>query len=208
MHDARYRLAELLAPACRDGGAVLPPPRPVGLGNADQLADHVDRQRSCEVPQQVHRAALGVVGQVIEQALDDRLDPRPELGGAARGERGRHQPAQPRVLRPVHFLHGPHVRQAVFGYVRSDVTVGVELEPRVTQHRPGALVPRQGPHRGEPRREDPRQRRVLPGAPVGGKGVAQHLGVGQVDLGNAAHIRSDAGHGYSRFSKTSNDLTR
>ncbi|MGH7607732.1 MAG: methyltransferase domain-containing protein [Gemmatimonadales bacterium] len=37
------------------------------------------------MPQQAHLAVLGVIGQVVEQVLNDRLDPRPELGGAARG---------------------------------------------------------------------------------------------------------------------------
>jgi hypothetical protein len=98
-----------------------------------------------------------VIRQIVEEVLDDQLDPWPELGGAARGERGRHQPAQPRVFRPVHFLHGPHVGQAVLGYVRSHVAVGVEREPRVAQHRPRTFVPRHSPHRAEAGGQDPRE---------------------------------------------------
>jgi len=53
-----------------------------------QLTDHAHRQRSCEVPHQVHQAVLGAARKVVEQILDNRLDPRPEPAGEARGEGG------------------------------------------------------------------------------------------------------------------------
>jgi hypothetical protein len=71
----------------------------VGVGHAEQFADHQRRHRQREVRHQVRRPGGGF--QVVERRLDDLGDPRLQPAHPAHGElRGQH-PAQPRVLRRV-----------------------------------------------------------------------------------------------------------
>jgi hypothetical protein len=87
----------------------------VGKWDADEFADHLDRQWSGEVCQQIDAAALDVPRQVVEERGDDRGHSRSQVFGAAGSERGSHQPTQPQVLRAVHLTHGPQVTQAFLG---------------------------------------------------------------------------------------------
>ena len=64
-------------------------------GNAEHLADDLDRQRVGEVADHLDRALLE---RGVEQAVDDLLDPRPKLLDDLRCERLAHQAAQAGVV--------------------------------------------------------------------------------------------------------------
>ena len=49
---------------------------PVRLGDAEQLADHGERQREREAGDEIDRAVGAARLEVVEQAVDDRPDPR------------------------------------------------------------------------------------------------------------------------------------
>ena len=79
-------------------------PRPEPLlpawRHAEQLADHVHRQRPGQAGDQVRRRPVG--RHTIQQRVGVLLHPRAQQFDAAAGERARDELAQPRVLRRVH----------------------------------------------------------------------------------------------------------
>ncbi|MFC6937587.1 hypothetical protein ACFQHO_49855 [Actinomadura yumaensis] len=121
------QVAGLLVPV-HDRHAEVADQLPVPLRDADQLGDHVGREARREVAHQVERPGLQQRPQVPARDLPEpglqRLD-------ALAGERPRHQPAHPRVLRRVHR----HEREE-------------PLRVRAPERRFDA----QSVHRGEPRR--------------------------------------------------------
>ncbi len=71
---------------------------------AEHLADGVDGEREGELVDEVRLtlpAGPRLLDDLVDQMVGERLDPRGELGDAARGERLGHQPAQPGVVRRV-----------------------------------------------------------------------------------------------------------
>ena len=56
-----------------------------GMPTSSQITSIGSGRAKCR--QQVDHAVLRVLGKGVEQGVDDRLDPRPELRGPARGER-------------------------------------------------------------------------------------------------------------------------
>jgi hypothetical protein len=83
-------------------------PGTIRLGDAEQFADHGDRQGSDERGDQIDRAVLG--GHFVEQTVEQRMDAGHQALDRAWGERGRLQPADPAVSGRVH--HGEHVGDA------------------------------------------------------------------------------------------------
>ena len=67
----------------------------VRLGDAEQLGDDRDRQRFDVVGDEVDLASAR---HCVEQAVDDRLDPRAHRLDGPRRERLEHESAQPRVV--------------------------------------------------------------------------------------------------------------
>ncbi|MFC7714121.1 hypothetical protein [Nonomuraea recticatena] len=127
-----------------------------------------------------------MAGQVVEERLDEGFEAWPEVGGAPGGEGGGDEPAQAQVLRCRHLGHGPHVRQAVLGDAgRRGETAGGDLEAGVVEHGPGVVVAGQHPQ-GEAGGADTGQRSLLTGAAVGGEGIRDDVGAGEVDLGDTA----------------------
>ena len=80
-------LGELVGPGLQPG--------PVLLGDAEQLADHVDRQRGEDRLEQVDGA---VVADLADQLVGDLRDPRLDALDGPRRERPGHEPAQPGVV--------------------------------------------------------------------------------------------------------------
>jgi hypothetical protein len=79
---------------------------PVWSGDAEQLADHGERQREGEAGDQVDDG-LAVRFEVVQQPVGDRLDPWPEGGDPRPAERRGGQPAQPGVVGRVGAEHVP-----------------------------------------------------------------------------------------------------
>jgi hypothetical protein len=110
------------------------------LRQAQQLADHLDRQRVAELLAQVDDFAVpaGLLDRV-EQRLGDLLDTWLECGGAAGGEGLGDQPAQPLVLGAVrgeHALHrDPGEQRPLRGHLAVDPACPVQSrvlgDPRV-----------------------------------------------------------------------------
>ncbi len=78
-------------------------PRPVLLGNAEQVADHQHRQRPGEIADHVHAAARH---DLVEQRIDQRGDLRPHLLEPPGREGFCDQSTQPRVIRRIAHQHG------------------------------------------------------------------------------------------------------
>ena len=117
---------------------------PVRLGDAEQLADHGERQREGEARDQVDDGVAAAV-QLVEQVVDDRLDAGPQRGDPRAAERGRGQPAQPGVVGRVDAEHVPGERgagQALGDHraVAGERGVHVLGQPRVVQRGPGLGV--------------------------------------------------------------------
>ena len=116
---------------------------PVGEGHPEQLTDHLDRQRSGEVLDQVDRRPGRHHG--IDQLVGDLPGPGPELLDPTGGERLGDQPPQPGVLRRIHR------QDAALDLPRSQprlvpADAGRPTEPRVTEDHPHIGIPG-----GEPR---------------------------------------------------------
>jgi len=75
---------------------------PVGLGDAEHLRDHGDRERLGHLGDEVAASALGEPGGELGRDLPD---PRAERLDHPRGERLGHQPAQPGVDGRLHVEH-------------------------------------------------------------------------------------------------------
>ena len=85
---------------------------PVRLGDAEQLADHGEREREGEPRDQVDHGGVAAAVQLVEQVVDDGLDAGPQRGDPGAAERGRGQPAQPGVVGRVDAEHVPGERGA------------------------------------------------------------------------------------------------
>ena len=79
---------------------------PVWFRDAEQFADHGERQREGEALDQVDDG-LAARLQVIQQPVDDRLDAWPQGRDPRPAECGRGQPAQPGVVGRVDAEHVP-----------------------------------------------------------------------------------------------------
>jgi hypothetical protein len=113
---------------------------PVGFGDAEQLADHGERQREGEARDQVDDGVAAAV-QLVEQVVDDRLDPRAQRGDPRAAERGGGQRAQPGVVGRVDAEHVPGERgagQALGDHraVAGERGVHVLGQPRVVERGP------------------------------------------------------------------------
>ena len=79
---------------------------PVGLGNAEKLTDHRERQRKGERGDEVDPAVGPKSSDAVEEVVDDHLHSRTQLLDPARREGGGHQPSQPCVIG---WVGGEHV---------------------------------------------------------------------------------------------------
>jgi hypothetical protein len=118
------------------------------LLDAEQLADHLDRER---VRERGHHVGVGGLGHRVEQTVDDLLHAGPHRHDPARRELPRDELAQPGVAGRVAGAHVVH--EVVLGAVAEaevgrevDVDVGVlglrvAAQAQVREGGPGLLVP-------------------------------------------------------------------
>jgi len=81
--------------------------RAVGWGDAQQLADHPERQRIGVSLDEIDDAIRAGVVQFVEEIVGDAPDSRFERADPGRHEGPGHQPAQPGVVRWVDVEHVP-----------------------------------------------------------------------------------------------------
>ena len=121
LHDGTRPLAQLEAVA--------------SFGHAEHLGDDDEGEREREAGDEIE---LGCVLRVVEVAVDERLDARPQLLDRAGREDLRHEPAQPVVVGRVEVQHRAVAAVAALVEQRLNFRVGVSFE----QPRAGGDVPR------------------------------------------------------------------
>jgi hypothetical protein len=125
----------------------------VGFRDAEQLADHGERQRERVAGDQVDGPVRAPVGfQVGEQGVDDRPDAGLQRVDAPPVERGHRQPPQPGVVGRVDAEHVPGQRgtgEAFGDDLAAARQRGVHVlgQARVVQRGLGLLVPHDQPRR-------------------------------------------------------------
>src|SRR6185312_7674019 len=167
----------------------------VGIGNAEHFADHRDRQPEGEILDHVHRA-VGL--DAVDRSVDDRLDARPHVGDAARGEGLDHEAAQAGVIGRVLAQH-PQAHMAqhrllhrVVAVTRADAA-GVILPELLVAQDDGDVGMAAGEaitERRAPQRIEPAQHSVI------GIGVADEFRRQRIESGRRRG-RHGVGHGSS-----------
>ena len=82
---------------------------PVGLRDAQQLADHPEGERTGVSHDQVDRATRAECGEIVEQGIRGGANRRLEGGDPRRDEGPGHQSAQPGVVGGIDVEHVPGV---------------------------------------------------------------------------------------------------
>ena len=152
----------------------------VGLRDPEHLGDHGDRERFGD-PEQVE---LARTVDLVDEAVHDRLHARPKPLDEPRGERLRHEPPHPGVVRGLH-VQDPGVDQvpergvplgrrgAAHLGVRGEVSVRAP-EPSIAQQGVDVLVPRDQP--------------VVGGVVVGDRFTLAQVGVDRVRVGDEPEL--------------------
>ncbi|MDP9609496.1 hypothetical protein JOF35_001773 [Streptomyces demainii] len=146
----------------------------------EQIADRVDGEGEGELVDEVR---LPPLLEGVDEPIGEDLDPGSERGHPARGERLRHQPPQPGVVRGIdieqmcHQLRAPFAGDAdlALGVGRRAVPLGVLGEPGVGQRLPGIGVTGHQPGVDTAGQRGPVDRGVLAQPGVGGVRVGREL---------------------------------
>ena len=143
--------------------------RAVGWGDAQQLADHRERQRVGVSLDEVDGAIRAGLVQFVEEVAGDRPDGRLERGDPGRREGPGHQPPQSGVVGRVDVEHVP-------GELRPGQALGHDIavvfergehvlgDARVVERLAGCVVPEYNPRRVTVGQAYPLHRAPGPGA--------------------------------------------
>ncbi|GAA2983935.1 hypothetical protein JCM13580A_05030 [Streptomyces drozdowiczii] len=131
----RGRVDDVRGPRREQVGGPAPDVGPVGLGHAEQFADHGHRERYGQSAHEVERRAPGPP---VEEFTGDPCDEGAQCGDGPRGERPGHQLPQPGVIRRVGGQHGAGDRrvQSAPRLLAREEDGGVLGEPGIVESRP------------------------------------------------------------------------